>query len=220
MKHGSQPSSSRLRGQDKLLVWCESLPVHLVYLCTHENPLHFWHPWVGCTLQHSPNSEEKPGSGLTVGAAVESWPSLNLPRLVIPGCKWLPFSQFGGVPTSERGAPLVVYKWSPKQHDKDMANSNQVVCFISCQGLCAHIEWLYLEFQFTATNFVSMAAKSSNLVDETSGVNLQMEGHMDVPPQSARDLQELEAWESSPSHLLSWSPAQRLPSGHPNMKHC
>ena len=25
-----------------------------------------------------------------------------------------------------------------------------MVCFISCQGLCTHIEWLYLEFQFTA----------------------------------------------------------------------
>ena len=25
---------SRLQGQDKLLLWCESLPIHLVYLCT------------------------------------------------------------------------------------------------------------------------------------------------------------------------------------------
>ena len=44
---------------------------------------------------------------------------------------------------------------------------------------------------------MSMAAKLSNLVDEMSGANLQMEGHMDVPPQSAKDLWELEA---SPSH--------------------
>ena len=33
-KHGSQPFGSRLQGQDKLLVWCEGLPIHLVYLCT------------------------------------------------------------------------------------------------------------------------------------------------------------------------------------------
>ena len=29
--------------------------------------------------------------------------------------------------------------------------------------------------------------------------NLQMEGHVDVPPQSAKDIQELEALDSSPS---------------------
>ena len=65
-----------------------------------------------------------------------------------------------------------------------------------------------------------MAAKLSDLVDEMSGVNLQMEGHTDVPPESAKDLQEPEASEGSPSHSLSWSPAQRLPSSHPNTKHC
>ena len=67
---------------------------------------------------------------------------------------------------------------------------------------------------------MSTAAKLSDLGNETSEVNSQMEGSMDVPPQSAKDLQELEALGSSPSHLLSWSPARRLPSSHPNMKHC
>ena len=38
------------------------------------------------------------------------------------------------------GALLVAYKWSPKQHDKDAANQNQVVCLISCQDLCAQLE--------------------------------------------------------------------------------
>ena len=52
---------------------------------------------------------------------------------------------------------------------------------------------------------MSMDAKLSELVDETSGGNLQMEGHMDVPAQSAKDLQELEALDSPPSHLPSWS---------------
>ena len=76
------------------------------------------------------------------------------------------------------------------------------------------------EFQFTATNVMSMAAKLSNLVDETSGTNLQTEGHVDVPPQSAKDLWELEASDSSTSQWQFWSPAQRLLSSHPNMKHC
>ena len=56
---------------------------------------------------------------------------------------------------------------------------------------------------------MSMAAKLSDLVDEMSGVNLQMEGHMDVPPQSVKDLREPEALDSSPSHLLGWPPARR-----------
>ena len=65
-----------------------------------------------------------------------------------------------------------------------------------------------------------MAAKLSDLADEMSGDNLQMEGHMDVPVQSAKDLWEPEALDSPPSHSLSWSPAQRPPSSHPNMKYC
>ena len=64
---------------------------------------------------------------------------------------------------------------------------------------------------------MSMAAKSSDLVDKTSGANLQAEGHMEVPTQSAKDLWEPEDEDSSPSHSPSWSPAQRLLSGHPNM---
>ena len=67
---------------------------------------------------------------------------------------------------------------------------------------------------------MSMAAKSSNLVDEMSGVTLQMEGHADVPPQSAKDLWQSEALGSSPSHLPSWSPARRPLSSCPNTKHC
>ena len=59
---------------------------------------------------------------------------------------------------------------------------------------------------------MSMATTLSDLVDETSGANLQTEGHMDVPPQSAKDLWEPEASDSSPSHLSSWSLAQ---SHHP-----
>ena len=50
---------------------------------------------------------------------------------------------------------------------------------------------------------MSMAAKSSDLVDEMSGANLQLEGHVDIPLQSGKDLHELEALDSSPSCLPS-----------------
>ena len=65
-----------------------------------------------------------------------------------------------------------------------------------------------------------MAAKSSNLVDKTSGANLQVDGHVEVPTQSVTDLWEPEEEDSFPSHSPYWSPAQRLLSGHPNMKYC
>ena len=58
---------------------------------------------------------------------------------------------------------------------------------------------------------MSMAAKLSDLVDKTSGANLQEDGHVEVPTQSAKDLWEPEEEDSSPSHSLSWYPAQRLP---------
>ena len=114
----------------------------------------------------------------------------------------------------------MAYKWSPKQCDKEAVASDQVVYIISCQGLCTHNEWLYLEFQFTAINFVSMAAKSSDLIDKMSEANLQMDGQAEVPTQGVKDLQETEEEVSSPSHSLTWSPALWLLSGCPNTKHC
>ena len=67
---------------------------------------------------------------------------------------------------------------------------------------------------------MSMAAKSSDLVDKMPGANLQVDGHVEVPTQSVKDLWEPEEEDSSPSHSQSWSPAQRLLSGCPNMKYC
>ena len=95
----------------------------------------------------------------------------------------------------------MTYKWSPKQCDKEAVVSDQVFYIISCQGLCTHNEWLYLEFQFTATNFMSMAAKSSDLAEDMSGASLQANVQMEEPTQGARDLQESEEDDSSPSHL-------------------
>ena len=65
-----------------------------------------------------------------------------------------------------------------------------------------HPQWMtmYLEFQFTATNFMSMAAKLSDLVDKMSGANLQVDGHVEVPTQGAKDLWKMEEEDSSPSH--------------------
>ena len=49
-----------------------------------------------------------------------------------------------------------------------------------------------------------MAAKLSDLVDEMSRANLQMEDHTDVLTQSVKDLWELEALDSPPSYSYSW----------------
>ena len=100
-KNGSQPFSSELCGKDKLLAWCESLPVYLVTCATPLNVvlLHFWHPWLGSTLQHPSYQEENPGSGSKVGAVTEPWPFLKLQSFVVLGGKWLPFSLAGGIST-------------------------------------------------------------------------------------------------------------------------
>ena len=98
--------------------------------------------------------------------------------------------------------------------------SDQVVYIISCQGLCTHNEWPYLDFQFTATNFMSMATKSSNLAEETSVASLQADGQVEEPTQGAKDLWESEEDDNSPFHLPLWSPARRPLSGCPNMKYC
>ena len=119
------------------------------------------------------------------------------------------------------GSPLVAYKWSPNQCEKDVVNANQVVFFfISCKGLCTQFVWLDPEFQFTASTIMSMATKSSDLEDQTSGANLQMEGHVGMPSQSWKEPEETGALGSSPSHSPSWSPARRLPLSHPNTRHC
>ena len=105
----------------------------------------------------------------------------------------------------------MAYKWSPKQHDKEVVVSNQVVYIISWQGLCTHNKGPYLEFQFTATNFMSMASKLSDLVDKTPGGNLQADGQVEVPIQGAKDLWGSEEADSSPSHLPIMV---SLPRGH------
>ena len=67
---------------------------------------------------------------------------------------------------------------------------------------------------------MSMAAKSSDLVDKMSGANLQADGHAEMPTEGAKDQWEPEGEDSSLTQLPSSSPAQRLLSGHPNTKYC
>ena len=52
---------------------------------------------------------------------------------------------------------------------------------------------------------MSMSVKLSDLVEKMSGANLQVDGHVEVPTQSAKDLQEPEEEDSSPTHWPSLS---------------
>ena len=65
-----------------------------------------------------------------------------------------------------------------------------------------------------------MAAKLSDLADKMLEANLQADGQVEKPAQGVADLQEMEEEDSSPPHLLMWSPVQRLPLGCLNTKHC
>ena len=80
-----------------------------------------------------------------------------------------------------KGTLLVAYKQIPAWHDKEVAMSDQVVYIISCQGFYTHKEWLYPEFQFTATDFMLMAAKMSDRGDNMSEANLQADGLVEKP---------------------------------------
>ena len=71
-----------------------------------------------------------------------------------------------------------------------------------------------------ATTVASMATKSSNLDDQTSGANLQTEGHTLIPSRGHNDPEEVGAMGSGPSHLPSWSLARRPLPSHLNTKHC
>ena len=65
-----------------------------------------------------------------------------------------------------------------------------------------------------------MAAKMSNRGDNMSEANHQADGLVERPAQGAVDQQEMEEEDSSPHNSLTWSPVQRLPTGHLNMRYC
>ena len=70
-----------------------------------------------------------------------------------------------------------------------------------------------------ATDFVSMAAKTSDRGDTMSEANLQADGLVERPAQGAADQHETEE-DSSPHNLPMWSPVQRPPAGCLNMTYC
>ena len=71
-----------------------------------------------------------------------------------------------------------------------------------------------------ASMIMSMAARSSDLEDQTSGANLQTEGHLDVQSQSQKGTEDMGALGSFPSCSPSRFPSRRLPPSCPNTRYC
>ena len=66
-----------------------------------------------------------------------------------------------------------------------------------------------------ATVSMSMAAKSSGLDDQKTGVKIQTEGHTHTPPSGWNGPEETEVFGSTPSHSPSQSPARKpIPDHH------
>ena len=109
---------------------------------------------------------------------------------------------------------------SCKWHDKEVVTSAQVVYIISCQGFCTTIKNDCIRsFNSQPLNFMSMAAKSSDLGGKMSEANLQAHGQAEHPAPGAADWREMEEEDRSPHNLLTWSPVQRpLPLGCPQYK--
>ena len=150
---------------------------------------------------------------------MESQLFLKLQSLVVLGGKWLPFSLVGGIPTSAREP----HWWCINRFLNNVIRKQlpQIKWFILFLARAFEPIMNDPEFQFTATNFVSMAAKLSDLSDKMSEANLQVDGQVEKPAQGAADQWQMEEEDSSPHHLPMWSPVQRLPLlGRLNMKHC
>ena len=71
-----------------------------------------------------------------------------------------------------------------------------------------------------ATDFVSMAANTSDRGDNMTEANRQADGLMEEPAQRAANWQEMEEEDSSPPNSPTWSPVQRPPTGHLNINYC
>ena len=65
-----------------------------------------------------------------------------------------------------------------------------------------------------------MATKSSDLDDQISGINLQIEGHTPTSPRGQKGLEEIGVSGSAPSHFLSKSLGRQLLPGHPETQYC
>ena len=71
-----------------------------------------------------------------------------------------------------------------------------------------------------ATDFVLMAAKTSDRGDNMSEASLQADGLAEKSAQEAADWQEMEEEDSSPHNLQTWSPVQRPLMGRLNTNYC
>ena len=67
---------------------------------------------------------------------------------------------------------------------------------------------------------MSMTAKMSDRGDNMSEANLQTDDLREEPAQRAADRQEMEEEDSSPHNSPTWSPVQKLPTGHLNTNYC
>ena len=67
---------------------------------------------------------------------------------------------------------------------------------------------------------MSMAANMSDRGDNMTEANLQADGLVEEPAKRAADLRGMEGEKSSSHNLPTWSPVQRLSTGHLNTNYC
>ena len=87
-------------------------------------------------------------------------------------------------------------------------------------GLCTQTKWIYPEFQFTATVFMSMATRSSDLDDQMTGISIQTESQTLTPPGGWNGPKDPEVFGSAPSHSPSWSLARKPIPDQPETWYC
>ena len=109
---------------------------------------------------------------------------------------------------------------SPTHHGGDVANASPIVSWFSCMGLCTWTDWIYAEFPFTATVFMSVAARLSDLDDQKPGINIQTEGHTLTSPSSWNGPEDPEAFGSTSSHSPSWSLVRKPTPDWPETQYC
>ena len=87
-------------------------------------------------------------------------------------------------------------------------------------GLCTWTEWTYLAFQFTATDFMSMANRMSDIDNQKPGVNIQTEDHTLTSPSGQNGPGDPGAFGSIPLCSPSQSLARKLTPEWPETWHC
>ena len=151
---------------------------------------------------------------------MESWLYLKLLSLVVLGGKWLPFSQVGGIPTSAKEPHWWCINGVPNNVTRKQLPQTKCFTLFLVRASAPIMNDRIWSFNSWPVKFMSMAAKSSDLVDKMSEANLQADGQVEKPAQGVADLREMEEEDSFPLHLPMWFPIQRPPLGCLNTKHC